>query len=133
MLEYFDAHLIGLTATPSAHTLGFFNRNLVAEYPYEQSVVDGVNVGFEVYPHQHRKSASKAARWRPSYHVPVRDRRTRAVRYKQLDADLPYTQAGPGQLGDGAQPDPPRARRPSATSSSPNCSPAAAANGCPRR
>ncbi len=49
VLEYFDAHLIGLTATPSAHTLGFFNRNLVAVYPYDQSVVDGVNVGFEVF------------------------------------------------------------------------------------
>ena len=49
VLEYFDAHLIGLTATPSKHTLGFFHNNLVAEYPYEQSVVDGVNVGYEVY------------------------------------------------------------------------------------
>jgi type I restriction enzyme R subunit len=37
VLEYFDAHIIGLTATPSKHTLGFFNQNLVAEYPYEQS------------------------------------------------------------------------------------------------
>ena len=29
VLEYFDAHIIGLTATPSKHTLGFFNQNLV--------------------------------------------------------------------------------------------------------
>src|SRR6266446_609257 len=49
VLEYFDAHIIGLTATPSKHTLGFFNQNLVAEYPYERSVADGVNVGYEVY------------------------------------------------------------------------------------
>lgn len=49
VLDYFDAYLIGLTATPSKHTLGFFNQNLVAEYPYEQSVIDGVNVGFEVF------------------------------------------------------------------------------------
>ena len=48
MLEYFDAHIIGLTATPSRHTLGYFNRNLVSEYPYERSVADGVNVGYEV-------------------------------------------------------------------------------------
>jgi type I restriction enzyme R subunit len=34
VLEYFDASIIGLTATPSKHTLGFFNQNLVAEYPY---------------------------------------------------------------------------------------------------
>ncbi len=90
VLEYFDAHLIGLTATPSAHTLGFFFNNLVAEYPYEQSVVDGVNVGFEVFRIKTRVS-DKGGAVDASYVVPVRDRRTRAIRYKQLDADLPYT------------------------------------------
>ncbi len=89
VLEYFDAHLIGLTATPSAHTLGFFNRNLVAEYPYEQSVVDGVNVGFEVYRIR-TQVTEQGGTVDARYHVPVRDRRTRALRYKQLDADLPY-------------------------------------------
>ncbi|MER8968528.1 DEAD/DEAH box helicase family protein [Mesorhizobium sp. M0808] len=49
VLEYFDAFTVGLTATPSLHTLGFFNKNLVAQYPYERSVVDGVNVGFEIF------------------------------------------------------------------------------------
>ena len=44
VLEYFDAHVIGLTATPTSHTLGFFNKNLVSEYPYERSVLDGVNM-----------------------------------------------------------------------------------------
>ncbi|MCP4471811.1 MAG: DEAD/DEAH box helicase family protein, partial [Gammaproteobacteria bacterium] len=29
VLEYFDAYLIGLTATPSKQTFGFFNQNLV--------------------------------------------------------------------------------------------------------
>jgi type I restriction enzyme, R subunit len=32
VLEYFDAHLIGLTATPGKQTFGFFNQNLVMEY-----------------------------------------------------------------------------------------------------
>lgn len=90
VLEYFDAHLIGLTATPSAHTLGFFFSNLVAEYPYEQSVVDGVNVGFEVFRIKTRVSDGGGV-VDANYHVPVRDRRTRTIRYKQLDADLPYT------------------------------------------
>ena len=90
VLEYFDAHLIGLTATPSAHTLGFFFNNLVAEYPYEQSVVDGVNVGFEVF-RINTQVSDKGGTVDASYVVPVRDRRTRAIRYKQLDADLPYT------------------------------------------
>lgn len=89
VLEYFDAHLIGLTATPSRHTLGFFRNNLVAEYTYEQSVVDGVNVGFEVYRIRTRIGEGGGT-VDAGYHVPVRDRRTRALRYRQLDADLPY-------------------------------------------
>jgi len=89
VLEYFDAHLIGLTATPSKHTLGFFG-NLVSEYPYEQSVVDGVNVGFEVF-RVRTQVGELGGIVDASYHVPVRDRRTRAIRYVQLDADLPYT------------------------------------------
>ncbi|KHO51835.1 MAG: Type I site-specific deoxyribonuclease, partial [archaeon GW2011_AR13] len=32
VLDYFDAHLIGLTATPSSSTIGFFKSNLVMEY-----------------------------------------------------------------------------------------------------
>ncbi|MGB0722304.1 MAG: type I restriction-modification enzyme R subunit C-terminal domain-containing protein [Gammaproteobacteria bacterium] len=90
VLEYFDAHLIGLTATPSKHTLGFFHSNLVAEYPYEQSVVDGVNVGFEVFRIRTRVG-EKGGLVDASYDVPVRDRRTRAIRYRQLDSDMEYS------------------------------------------
>ena len=49
VLEYFDAYLIGLTATPTKQTFGFFNQNLVMEYAHEQAVADGVNVGYDVY------------------------------------------------------------------------------------
>ena len=49
VLEYFDAHLIGLTATPNKQTFGFFNQNLVMEYSHEQAVADGVNVNYDVY------------------------------------------------------------------------------------
>src|SRR3989449_7625166 len=49
VLEYFDAYLIGLTATPSKQTFGFFNQNLVMEYGHEQAVADGVNVNYDVY------------------------------------------------------------------------------------
>ena len=49
VLEYFDAYLIGLTATPSKQTFGFFNQNLVMEYSHEQAVADGVNVDYDVY------------------------------------------------------------------------------------
>ncbi|GAG19308.1 unnamed protein product, partial [marine sediment metagenome] len=40
VLEYFDAFIIGLTATPSKQTLGFFNQNLVMEYSHERAVAD---------------------------------------------------------------------------------------------
>ena len=49
VLEYFDASLIGLTATPDSRTYGFFRKNVVSEYSHEQAVADGVNVGNEVY------------------------------------------------------------------------------------
>ena len=49
VLEYFDASLIGLTATPSKQTFGFFQQNLVMEYNHEKAVADGVNVGCDIY------------------------------------------------------------------------------------
>src|SRR5947199_4540128 len=49
VLEYFDAYLIGLTATPSKQTIGFFNKNLVMEYGHERAVADQVNVNYDVY------------------------------------------------------------------------------------
>ena len=93
VLEYFDASIIGLTATPSKHTLGFFNQNLVAEYPYERSVADGVNVGYEIYRVRTRvtEEGGKVETDETGFQVPVRDKRTRKVRYEQLDANLEYT------------------------------------------
>ena len=49
VLDYFDASLIGLTATPSKQTFGFFQQNLVMEYNHEKAVADGVNVGCDIY------------------------------------------------------------------------------------
>jgi superfamily II DNA or RNA helicase len=49
VLEYFDAFLIGLTATPGKQTFGFFNKNLVMEYGFPEAVADGVNVDFDVF------------------------------------------------------------------------------------
>ena len=43
-LEYFDAFIIGLTATPNKQTFGFFNQNLVMEYSRQRAVADAVNV-----------------------------------------------------------------------------------------
>lgn len=91
VLEYFDASLIGLTATPSAQTIGFFGGNLVMEYTHEEAVLDGVNVGYDVYRIQTEITAkgAKLAR-QPDYLVPRRDRTTRKKRYAALDADVLY-------------------------------------------
>ena len=89
VLEYFDAYLIGLTATPSKQTLGFFNQNLVMEYPRERAVADGVNVDGWAYRIRtevtERGSKVEAGEW-----VDKRDRQTRKVRWEQLDEDLEY-------------------------------------------
>src|SRR5690606_40620076 len=49
VLKYFDAFIIGLTATPSKQTLGFFDQNLVMEYTHAQAVADRVNVPYDVF------------------------------------------------------------------------------------
>ena len=94
VLEYFDAHLVGLTATPSKQTFGFFNKNLVMEYGHEQAVADGVNVDFDVYRIRteitERGSVVEAGQY-----VDLRDRETRKKRWEKLDEDLSY---GAGQL-----------------------------------
>ena len=41
--------MIGLTATPDKRTFAFFNENVVSEYPREQAIVDGVNVGEDIF------------------------------------------------------------------------------------
>lgn len=92
VLDYFDAFIVGLTATPSLHTLGFFGRNLVAQYPYERSVVDGVNVGFDLFRIR-TEIGEHGATVKAGYDLPVRDKRTRAERYETLSEDFSYTPA----------------------------------------
>ena len=89
VLDYFDAQIIGLTATPSPVTMGFFNKNLVAEYPYERSVADGVNVPFEIFRIR-TQIGEHGGRIQAGYSVPRRDRHTRRQRYETLDDDLVY-------------------------------------------
>lgn len=90
VLDYFDAPIIGLTATPTKQTLGFFDQNLVSEYTYEESVIDGVNVPFDVYRIRSRIT-EQGATIEAKTVVPVRDLRTRAQRYLELDDDFAYT------------------------------------------
>lgn len=90
VLDYFDASLIGLTATPDKRTFGFFNENIVAEYTYEQSVADGVNVGYDVFEIEteitQKGSELKAKEW-----VDHRDRATRKKRWGETEEDTTYS------------------------------------------
>lgn len=89
VLEYFDAFLIGLTATPNKQTFGFFNQNLVMEYTRQRAVADGVNVDGQVYRIRtqitERGSSVEAGEW-----VGRRDRQTRRERWEALDDPLLY-------------------------------------------
>ncbi len=94
VLEYFDSLLIGLTATPSKQTLGFFKQNLVMDYNHTRAVEDKVNVDYDVYDIRTQITES-GSRVETGFHVDKRDRLTRARRAELLDQDLTYT---PGQL-----------------------------------
>ncbi|HWP00456.1 MAG TPA: DEAD/DEAH box helicase family protein [Methylococcus sp.] len=94
VLEYFDAYLIGLTATPSKQTFGFFNQNLVMEYNHEMAVADGVNVNYDVY--RIRTQITEAgSRVEAGYSVQIQERDTRKKRWEELDDDFSYD---PNQL-----------------------------------
>jgi type I restriction enzyme R subunit len=90
VLDYFDAFLIGLTATPDKRTFAFFNENVVSEYSHEDAVADGVNVGYDVYTIEtdiSKNGANIAAR----EFVDRREKLTRKKRWEQLDEDFTYT------------------------------------------
>jgi len=91
VVEYFDAFLVGLTATPSKQTFGFFEQNLVMEYGHAQAVADGVNVDYDVYKIRTRITESgSTVEAGPDEIIGRRDRLTRAVRWETLDEDLSY-------------------------------------------
>jgi len=90
VLEYFDAFIVGLTATPSKQTFGFFNQNLVTEYSHERAVADGVNVDYEVYRIKTEITESGSTVEAGNF-IDKRDKLTREIRWEQLDEDLQYT------------------------------------------
>ena len=90
ILDYFDAFLIGLTATPDNRTYGFFRKNVVSEYTHEQAVADGVNVGNEVYVIDTERT-ERGGQIRARQEVERRERLTRRKRWEIQDEDLVYT------------------------------------------
>lgn len=92
VLEYFDAHLIGLTATPNRQAFGFFNQNLVMEYSHDMAVADGVNVDFTVYKIQTAITAGGSTIEAGEF-AGFRDRQTRQIRWDAVDEPVEYKAA----------------------------------------
>ncbi len=91
VLEYFDAFLIGLTATPAKHTFGFFDQNLVMEYGHEEAVADGVNVDFEVYKIRTQITVQGSTiEANGNTMVGYRHRQSRKIRWEAPDEDISY-------------------------------------------
>ena len=88
VLSYFDAFIIGLTATPDNRTFAFFNENIVSEYPREQAIIDGVNVGEDIFLIETQVGNNGAHLMKQL--IEYRDRLSRAKRWKQLDEDVDY-------------------------------------------
>ena len=89
VIEYFDAFLVGLTATPAKQTFGFFNQNMVVEYGHAEAVADGVNVDFDVYRIRTQITEHGSA-VEAGLVTKFRDRETRATRLEKLDEDVVY-------------------------------------------
>jgi len=90
VLDYFDAFLIGLTATPDKRTFGFFNENVVSEYTYEDSVTDGVNVPYDVFTIE-TEITQNGAVLKADQFVDKREKLSRKSRWSRLDDDYEYT------------------------------------------
>ena len=92
VLEYFDAFLVGLTATPGVQTFAFFEQNLVTEYGHAEAVADRVNVDFDVF--RIRTEITEGGGTVPAGFVAeFRDRLTRQQRLELVDEDVPYDAA----------------------------------------
>ena len=90
VIEYFDAYLIGLTATPDQRTYGFFQKNVVSEYDHERAVADGVNVGNEIYLIETQRSLQGGI-LKAEQVVEKRERLTRKRRWERQDEEEAYS------------------------------------------
>ena len=93
VLEYFDAFQIGLTATPDARTVAYFNNNVVSHYTHDDAVTDNVNVGEDTFHID--TEITKNGAYIMKQQIEYRDRLTLAKRWAQMDDDIIYA---PSQL-----------------------------------
>jgi len=90
VIDYFDASLIGLTATPDNRTYGFFKKNVVSDYSHEKAVADGVNVGNEIYVIE-TQVTKQGAQITAKQTVERREKLTRKKRWELQDEDETYS------------------------------------------
>ncbi len=93
VLTYFDAFIIGLTATPDKRTFAFFDQNIVSEYSREQAIIDGVNVGEDIFLIE--TDVTKNGAHLMKQVIEYRNRLSREKRWQQMDEDIDYV---PSQL-----------------------------------
>jgi type I restriction enzyme, R subunit len=90
VIDYFDASLIGLTATPDNRTYGFFKKNVVSDYSHEKAVADGVNVGNEIYTIETQIS-QQGSQIAATQQIERREKLTRKKRWELADEDEAYS------------------------------------------
>ena len=90
VLDYFDAYLVGLTATPDNRTYGFFNANVVSEYDHEKAVADGVNVGNDTFIIR-TKTTQEGVKVEAERLIQLRERKTRKTKWQTTDEDTEYS------------------------------------------
>lgn len=96
VLTYFDAFIIGLTATPDKRTFAFFDENVVSEYTREQAIVDGANVGEDIFLIETDVTKNGARLMRQL--IEYRDRLSRTMHWQQMDEDEGYSGAKKSKL-----------------------------------
>lgn len=96
VLSYFDAFIIGLTATPDKRTFAFFDENVVSEYPREQAIVDNVNVGEDIFLIETEITRNGAFLMKQL--IEYRDRLSREKRWQQMDEDEDYSGSNKNKL-----------------------------------
>ena len=89
VLDYFDAFMIGLTATPDKRTFAFFHENIVSEYSLKQSISDKVNVGYDVYTIE-TEITQQGSSIKAKQYVDLRNKMTRKKEWKQLEDEIKY-------------------------------------------
>ena len=88
-------YYFGMTADSSKvkSTFAFFNENIVSEYTREQAIIDGVNVGEDIFLIETEVGKNGAHLMKQM--IEYRDRLSRAKRWRQMDEDVDYV---PSQL-----------------------------------